>query len=215
MVSRPVWTDEVRNYTVCVPYTENREFTRMVCRNVPVTETRTVCEDQGRWEEQQPSACGPATPPACGPCAPAAPTQKVWVPNVVQRQVEVTCLRPQMVPEKYTCPVTLTRQESRQCTVRVCHYEQTPVTREVCTTVCVPQTRTWVENVTTCRVVPVQQTRQCTVMVPHQVAKTINVQVCRMVPKQVKVPVCAPAPCCDTAPCCQPACRRCCHRRGC
>ncbi len=129
MVSKPVWTDEVRNYTVMVPYTEQRTGTRMVCQMVPVQETRTVCEDQGHWEERPcqpaPAACGPV-PPACGPCAPAAPpcgpaqampTQKVWVSKMVQKQVPVTCMRPQMVSQQYNYCVNLCRAEQRSCTV--------------------------------------------------------------------------------------------------
>lgn len=215
MVSKPVWTDQVRTYTVMVPQCETRQGTRTVCRMVPVQETRTVCEDQGRWEER-PAACAPALPPPCGPCvaAMAPQMQRVWVPNVVQKQIQVTCMKPQITQEPCTYQVMVCRPEQRQCTVRVCHYEQVPVQREVCQTVCVPQVRTWTENCVTCRVVPEQQQRQCTVMVPHQVQKTVQVRVCRMVPQTIQVPVCQP--CCDAAPCSQPSCRHCClRRRGC
>jgi len=87
--------------------------------------------------------------------------------------------------------------------VRVCDYRQEQATRQVCYTVCVPKTYTKTEYVTTCKCVPVQETRCCTVMVPHQVQKPVCVQVCKMVPKTVRVPVCAPAPCCEEA-CCAP-----------
>ncbi len=205
----------MKSYTVMVPYCETRQGTRQVCQMVPVTETRTVCEDQGHWEER-PSTPAPAP---CAPCAPCAPVQncRCWVPNVVQRQVQVTCMRPQMVCQPCTYQVTLCRPETRTCTVKVCHVEQVPMTRQVNCTICVPQVVTRTENITVCRTVQEQQTRQYTVMVPYTVQKPVQVQVCKMVPQTVKVPVCQP--CCNTCEpsCCQPCgCRHhwCC-RRGC
>jgi len=189
---RPVWKEETRQYTVMVPHMETRQGTRRVCRMVPVKETRMVCEDQGHWEER----ARDAAPGPCEPCRPVR-TCRCWVPKIVQKPVEVTCMRREIVEEPCTYRVTVCRPETRTCKVRVCHYEQVPATRTVCYSVCVPQTKTWTENVTCCRRVPVQETRQCTVMVPHQVQKTVKVQVCKMVPKTVKVPVCPPAPCCE------------------
>ena len=39
-----------------VPHQETREATRRVVQCVPVTQTRTVCRDEGHWEEQ-PADC--------------------------------------------------------------------------------------------------------------------------------------------------------------
>ena len=47
----PVQREEPREYTVMVPHQETREGTRRVVKCVPVTETRTVCRDEGHWEE--------------------------------------------------------------------------------------------------------------------------------------------------------------------
>ena len=84
----------------------------------------------------------PVTP--CGPCGPAQPAQTycVWVPNVVQKQVQVTCMRPQMVPVTCTYNVTVCVPEQRTCTVKVCSYQQVPVTKEVVKEVQVPVTVT-------------------------------------------------------------------------
>ena len=130
---RPVWNDVQRTYTVMVPYTEMRQCTRQVCRMTPVQQTRTVCEDQGHWEERPctpPPACAPAAcaPAACAAAACTPATYRCWVPNVVQKQVAVTCMMPTMTTENYNVPVTCCRPETRTCTVRVCHLEQVPMT---------------------------------------------------------------------------------------
>ena len=75
-----------------VPQTETRQATRRVCHMVPVTETRTVCEDRGCWQvERQPYTVG------CGECARTCyRTCTTWVPNVVTREVQCTVMRPQV-----------------------------------------------------------------------------------------------------------------------
>ncbi len=213
-VCRPVWKEEQREYTVMVPHTETRQGTRRVCRMVAVQQTKTVCEDQGHWEERPVAPCCPPTcaPAPCGPAQQAA-TCRVWVPKVVQKQVPVTCMQPQWVEEPCTYCVTVCKPEKRVCTVRVCHFEKVPMQREVCYTVCVPQVVKRVENVTVCKTVTEQKTCNYTVMVPHQVQKEVEVQVCKMVEKKVQVLVC-PQPCCQPA-CCAPACGKHCRRRCC
>ena len=52
MVCKPVIREETREYTVMVPHTENRQGTRQVCQMTQVKEKRTVCEDQGHWEQR-------------------------------------------------------------------------------------------------------------------------------------------------------------------
>ena len=61
-VCKPVWKEVSQNYTVSVPYTENR--TRNADRLSTVTRhrTRTVCVDQGHWEDRPaPAAAGGCT----------------------------------------------------------------------------------------------------------------------------------------------------------
>jgi hypothetical protein len=190
---------------------------------VPVTMTRTVCEDQGHWEEipcqtaapncssctanEQKSvfrrvgwrkrgrgncgdcASGCATGCSTGcateaPCATAC-TQRHWVSNIVKREVEYTCMKPQMKEVNYEYTVNLCRQETRTRTVQVCDMVREAATREVEYTVCVPQTRTGTRQVSYCRMVPEEKTCTYTVNVPHTVQKEVQVQVCKMVPKEV------------------------------
>jgi hypothetical protein len=229
-VCQPVWTDQVQNYTVMVPHCENRQATRCVCHMVPVTETRMVCEDQGHWEQRCCSnPCG-----CCESCCPR--TYCCWVPNVVQKQIQVTCMKPETVQEPYTYQVTVCTPETRSCTVKVCHYENKVCTgtrqvcethmenrsctytvtechteqrsREVKYTVCVPHTETRNEQVCCYETRAVQKTENYTVMVPHETEKVVQVQVCKMVPKTIQVPCCT-TPCCDS--CCRPRhhCRSC------
>ena len=115
-ITTPVTRNVEQTYTVNVPYTEQRTGTRTVWECVPVVQTRTICEDRGHWEQRcipvanGCQSCGVATTccrprrhfacgcDACAPCASCAPapacntvvTQNVWVPNIVQREVQCT-----------------------------------------------------------------------------------------------------------------------------
>jgi YTV protein len=268
----PVWREEQREYTVMVPHQETREATRRVVQCVPVTQTRTVCRDEGHWEERPADCCGAscggcedscATPcceeDPCGCCsarrsgrqgrlarrrarrAACCEPTKVWIPNIVQEEVEVAVMKRQCVDEPYTCTVTVCKPETRTKTVklcsykcetrtktdRVCRYEQETRTRtrqvteckletrtrDVNYTVCVPQTKTTTHEVTTYKCVPEEKVEEYTVMVPHQVEKEVQVCVCKMVPKTIQVPA---ATCCDDAcgsSCGRAKCRR--ARRSC
>jgi hypothetical protein len=184
-VCKPIWKEEERTYTVMVPRCETREGTRQVCKMVPVKKTRTVCEDQGHWEERtKVTKAG-----ACDPCKPVKTCTR-WVPNLVKKEVEVTCMKPTMVSEPCTYTVTVCEPQERTCKVKVCSYVKEQKTKTVCETVCVPKTKTWTETCTTYKCVPVEKTRTYTVCVPHKVEKTCQVRVCKMVPKTVEVSVC-------------------------
>lgn len=210
VVNVPVWKDVVQEYTVMVPHCEKRQGTRTVCKMVPVTQKRTVVEDQGQWEERPcPTTCAPKTccPKTCAPATCAPKTCKVWVPNCVEKEVEVTCMKATMVEEPYEYTVTVCKPETRTCTVRVQECKQEVRTQEVCYTVCVAKQVTRKCPVTTTRCVAEKRTVRCTVMVPHEVEKVVPVCRVKMVPKTVRVPVCCPA-----APCGHRGCRGC---RGC
>lgn len=204
MTCKPVVREETREYTEMVPVVETREGTRTVCKVVPEKQKKIVCEDQGHWEER---SCGNP----CGACDPCAPVCKCrcWVPNVVQKEIEVTCMKAVQVEEPCTYQVTVCKPVTKTCKVKVCDFEQVPATREVCYTVCVPKTYTKTEHVTTCRYVPVKETKSYTVMVPYQVQKPVTVRVCKMEPKTIRVPVC-PTSCCQQV-CCKPCRPRCCR----
>jgi hypothetical protein len=197
-VAKPIWRDVEQQVTVMVPYQEKRQGVRLVCQQVPVQETRTICRDRGQWEERAVEvACAPACG-GCGPCGAAdcaprtiARTVKVWVPNLVKEEVPVTVYRTQMVEQPFEYTVTLCRPETKSMTVRVCEYETEEQSLEVQYTVCVPEQHMQTLEVTRVRCVPEQQTVQCTVQVPHVVEKQVQVPVCRMVPKTItcEVPV--------------------------
>lgn len=156
-----------------VPETQYRECTQTVCRPVyetaerevcytvckPVREIQTVKVCSGHWETRTIPASS-----SCDPCAPAQAERKcrVWVPQIVEKQVEcVKCVNEtqtkrvpytvcRMVAEQRTIkiPYTVCRAENYQTTVPVVRYvaKQVPytvtrcepvvVTRQVPVTVC-------------------------------------------------------------------------------
>ncbi len=199
MTYKPVYREETREYTEMVPTVETRQATRTVCKWVAEKQKQTVCEDHGQWVEQT-CGCG-----SCGdPCAPQC-VRWTWVPKIVQKEVEVTCLKPVMVEEPYSYQVTVCRPVKKTYKVRVCEYQQVPTTREVRYTVYVPKEVTRTEYVTTWRCQQVQETRRYMVTVPYQVEKEVPVRVCKMVPKTIRVPVyptCCGTTCCTTRRCC-------------
>jgi hypothetical protein len=206
-VCRPVITSEERQVTVMVPHDETMHGTRRVCRMVPTTEMRTVCEDKGSWQQVvQNYTC------RCGCCC---GTQScittVWVPNIQSKQVACTVMRPTMEDVPYDYTVTACRPETRTQTVQVCSYVNEPKTRQVEYTVCLPKQQTVTRPVVTCKMVEEQQTVTCHVPVSYTVQKQVAVQVCRMVPKKItcQVPVTTVTPCAPCAPetiPCPPAC---------
>ena len=216
-VCTPVWKEVEQQYTVMVPEKQVRQGTRKVCKMEKVAETRTVCKDQGCWEEQVVEVpcrcfkCRRAHRRCCTPCCPPKVcTKKVWVPNIVQEEVEVTRCKPVIVEEPYEYCVTVCKPEVRTRTVKVCEYAKEQKTREVQYTVCVPQQKTVTRQVCTVKCVPEEKVITYKVRVPHCVQKEVEVKVCKMVEKTVQVP-CRPAhkrcfrrvrSCCAPAPKC-------------
>jgi hypothetical protein len=231
VVQKPVWREVDRTVTVRVPHPEQRQGVRQVCRQVQVEEMRTVCRDQGQWEEV---ACDGGCAPAygccgicrrrlfaCGTCggcgagngcgydagcggAVAAHTHRVWRPNIVTEQVPVKVWRSQIVDEPYEYTTTVYRPEQRTERIKVCDYVPEEQTRDVRYTVCMPKQMTRVRNVTTYRVVSEPRVESYTVKVPYPVTKEVNVMVCKMVPKTVtcRVPISVPCGGCGGRGCC-------------
>jgi hypothetical protein len=244
----------MRRVVRCVPVTQ----TRTVCSDKGHWEEQPAdcCSAScGGCEDSCATPCGEEDP--CGCCsarrsgrhgllarrcawrAPCCAPTKVWVPNVVQDEVEVTVMQRQCVDVPYTYTVTVCTPETRtrmvkRCsyrpeirtrTVRVCRYDRKTRTRTRQVTQCkletrtrdvnytawVPQTRTTPHKITTYKCVPAERVQQYTVMVPHQVQKEVQVRVCRMVPKTIQVPS---VTCCD-ARCGRAKYRRVCRSRGC
>jgi hypothetical protein len=233
-VRTPVHSQVEQQYTVMVPFTEKRQGMRTVGRCVPVVKRTTVCEDQGHWE-QQAVACGGCAPAAvaCGGCATAcvtscAPvTRCVWVPNIVQREVEFTVQEWQTSQEPYeydfvncrpevrqrmvdVCRIEVTqvpceyevttfRREPRVCQRQICEMQPTREVRQVGEQVCVPRTRMEDYQVTTCETVVEDVREEVKVCVPVVSEREVPVQVCRMVERKIMVP--APS-CCAAVPAC-------------
>ena len=206
-VCKPVVKQVERTYTVMVPHQETRQAVRTVAHCVPVHSTRTVCVDEGRWEVRSYQVpCAPVCRPVCGgcggcnACGPQFVTRccRVWVPNIVHREIPCTVMKYQTVQQPYEYCVTVCRPETRSCKVNVTEMVKEQVTRQVPVTVCVPEKRTRTHQVTLYRDVTDVKTEKYTVMVPHQVQKQIQVPVCRVVPQTVQQTVCKWV--CDAAP---------------
>ena len=116
-VAKPVMSTRTVSYTVCVPTRETRQGTRTIAKCVPVVRTRTVCVDEGSWQQRTYTVCDPCGGcGSCGGCAPCVQTRtcNVWVPNVVRKQVEYTAY--QMVREPQTYQYTVTVMKPRTMT---------------------------------------------------------------------------------------------------
>jgi hypothetical protein len=193
---KPVMSSHQRDYTVMVPHTEKRQGVRHECQMVPVEMTRTVCEDHGSWQQiVRNLSCGGCA--GCGGCGPCSVTCSVWVPQIEQRQVKYSVLRPQFREVPYEYDVVVCRPEKRSETVQVRNFVPEQQKRMVPYTVCVPVTKTATRDVTCYKMVQEPRTRTITVCVPHMVQKQVPVQVCRMVAKRVtlQAPICGPAGC--------------------
>lgn len=213
-VKVPVWTEQEREYTVLVPILEKRSATRTVTKCVPTSEKRTVRCDQGHWETQIVevpcrSSCG-----GCGHCnrccKPVSRTvcRRVWVPNVVEKEIDVTVYKrvTEEIPCEYT--VRVCKPETRTETVKVCSYkdEQRTCVKKVCSykdevrtckkRVCSykPETRT--ETYKVCHYVNEKKSREVayTVCVPEKRTEKYSVTVYDRVPeeREVTYKVCIP-----------------------
>jgi hypothetical protein len=240
MVKQPIRTEREETYTVNVPTFEQRTGTRQVCKFVPVTKTKTITEDQGHWETQvvpqtltaDKSSDGDSQPaPCCGDKAPAEQTactalKRVWVPNMVTRDLEITCQEKTFEDQQYTYNVTVYKPETRtrkvfdldfvleertrdvqvtKClpetrtkTVNIVRYINEPKTREEQYTVMIPQVKTATQEYTVIKQVPETRTQSYTVKVPYTEQQEVPTKVCRLVAKTIKVRVAVP--CAEAAP---------------
>ena len=214
----PEWTDVTTEYCVMVPSIEKRQGVRKVAKCISTIEKRTVCEQGGHWEDRSVQVqtfvrgCDACGRPVCCPQTTTC-TQKVWVPEIINKEIDVTVNKIVCEDQPYEYEVTVCKPEKKTCTQKVCTPKCETKTREVCYTVCVPEKKTGTRWVTCCTPVMEEKEVQCTVMVPYKVEREVQVCVCKMVEKKIQVavccpqPVCAPAPSCCTAPamtCCRP-----------
>jgi hypothetical protein len=111
--------------------------------------------------------------------------ERVWVPEVIKKQVPVTTWRPEYTQVPFEYPVHLTRLESRPITRTVARPRFETKEREIHYTV--PVT-TYVEREvprTVCRPVVEEQVVHYTDYVSTPVERTITVPVCTLVPKTI------------------------------
>ena len=215
----PEWKDITTEFNVMVSHTEKRQGSRKVARCVPTTEKQTVCEYGGHWEDRQVrvqtfvqgcDACGRPT------CCPQMTTcvQRIWIPEVVRKQIDVTVNRIICEDQPYEYEVTVCKPEKRTCTQRVCTHKSETRTRDVQYTVSVPEKKIGTRTVVCCKPVTEEKEVSCTVMVPYKVEREIQVCVCRMVEKRIHVPTCCPqrAPtCAPVTVCCTALSNSCCR----
>ncbi len=120
--------------------------------------------------------------PACTTCPPA----------VIQRKINVTCMKPVSERETIPYPVTRFQQNARLETVSFYEFEPEKVTHEEKYVVQVPQQRVRTRQVTETRTVPVEQRVPYTLLVPYHKEIQVPVSVIRYVPQQITVPACDP-----------------------
>lgn len=201
-VMRPNIRNVEQPYLVSIPYTEQRTGTRTVWECVPTVQTRTVCEDQGHWEQRctpvsngcQPygvvaNCCRPSLNYACCGCDPCAtccvPTvcvQNVWVPKIVQREIQCTVYTNQCRQVPYNYSVTLCRQEQRSRTVQVCEMVPTQVEFEYQVQLCRPEQRTCTVQV--CNLVPSTEKYEYQVQLCRPENRIRKVTCCRLIPEE-------------------------------
>ena len=158
---KPVWETRTRevHYTVmkAVYETYEQEICRTVLRPVKCTKTVQICS--GRWETRttvKQSCCGKKH----GAAQRILSQHRVWVPEVLEKQVE--CVR--YVPEVQTIRVPYTvRRLVPEHHVKTIAYQ-----------VCRMVYETRIKN----------HTYQVSRLIPEQHVKTVTYQVCRMVPEQ-------------------------------
>jgi hypothetical protein len=154
--------------TVCRPVyeTAQRDVCCTVCKPVKTMQTVKVCS--GHWETRQVATC---CPNPCDPCAPGVKATKqcrVWVPEVVEKQVE--------------CVKYVTETQIKKVPYTVCKMVTDQRVRQVPYTVC--------------KAVTYETKAPCVRYVAKQVPYTVTYCEPQMVTKQVPVQVCCPAVCC-------------------
>ena len=162
----PEWKEVEQKVPVRVPKVITCQGVRRVCRRVPVTTTRTVCYDAGRW------VC---TVDHCGR------PRKVWCPNIVTKEVPCTTYRLEWeeVPYTYQRTVYETKWETRK--VRVCTFRCEVRTKEVPRVRYEPKVVEKQVQVPVFKTVVEERKVKCVEWVPEVVEREVGVMVCRLV----------------------------------
>ena len=190
-ICRQVPAPEDSTATICVtkmvPQTEKLTGMRKVTKQVPCVEKQVVCQDLGHWEP-----CGCTCRCALcrsGRCCGKCPHRR-WIPNKVERVVEVEVLKPQCFEEPYEYEVTRMKPTIVKKDLKLRQYGHArKITEDVVVTMLVPECVRETVPVTTCRCYLDYEVKQCTIMVPVKVIKEVQMPVCRLVPMTVNVPL--------------------------
>jgi hypothetical protein len=127
------------------------------------------------------TACDSCGTPACDSCAPCCP-------QVVRRNIKVTCMRPVSQQETIEYPVTQFQPNVQSRAISYNVLESRKESREEEYTVEVPEKRTRTREVTVMRTVPVEKKEKYQVTVPYQEQIEVSVPRLHWVPQAVTVP---------------------------
>jgi hypothetical protein len=174
VVCTPTWKEVTRDVVVNTYETVAKEGVRQVCRPVMTTETRTICKDMGAYECRSYVDC-------CG----CTRTCQVWVPNVVQQEVQIQVCRQEVVNVPFTYNVTVCKPVTQTKTFRVQEMVQEQKTREVNFTVCEAQQVEKTFTETYCQRVAEERTINYVVNEASTEQREVKVAKCIMVPKEV------------------------------
>jgi hypothetical protein len=169
---------------------------------VKETVMETVTEEGGHWEDAP--ASGPVqkgaeqVPLQKGPIQGPVQKGRVWVPEVIKKQIPVTTWRPEYTQVPYEYPVHLTRLESRPIMRTVPRPRFERKEREIHYTV--PVT-TYVDRevpVTVRKPVVEDKVIHYTEIVRTPVEREVRVPVCKMVPKTITYTIQPCGSCCTS-----------------
>jgi ribosomal protein L28 len=174
------WVDQTYHEFYPSKMTVTRYRTRTECQ--PVTVKKVVTRDEGAWEVRQVESCDAKG----NPCL---KTQRVWVPNLVKKEIEVTENKTVCIREPYECEVDICVPVERTRRVKVWETKTETKTVENCYETVVPKTRT--KMVTVCVTEKVREVTKVPVevKVPYTVEVEKDVRVCKWVPRTICIPV--------------------------
>ena len=165
---------------------------------MPVKKTRRVCEDHGHWEEKkvkvsggcQPCAVTCCKPVPCVPCQTKCEvwcTQRVWVPKIVEKEVESICNEWQKVEEERECTVTVCKPVTKTRKVKKCEWvsEEEEYEWEECTMK--REKKTGTRKV--CELVAEEEEYEYEVCVLKEVERKGKRKVCELVEEKVNCKV--------------------------
>lgn len=182
-VDTPVcrWVDQKYHEYLPSKMTVTRYHTRTECQ--PVTVKKKVCEDHGHYEEKVVDHCDKHGHKSSHVC-------QVWVPQIVEKEVEVTEDRMVTIKEPYQCQVDICVPVERVRKVKVWETKTEKKSVNHPYETIVPKERVQMVEVCVTEEIPETHVEEVEVCVPYTVEVQKEVRVCKMVPKTIRVPAC-------------------------